>query len=279
MNDPAPSPRNEPNAPDAWTGLKRFTQARIALGRTGESQTTAAVLAFGLAHAQARDAVHLPMDAGSVSAALEAAGFLTLRAHSRARDRREYLLRPDHGRRLSEESRSALTEARSADAASPVDVVFVVADGLSAFAPTLHAVPLLTELRKRLDGWRIAPVVVALQARVALGDEIGELFGAGLVVMLIGERPGLSSPDSLGLYLTHRPKVGRSDAERNCISNVRPGGLDYETAAFKLHYLMEEARRLGLSGIALKDGSGTLPLRSLFGGERSEGALRPFGAG
>ena len=263
MNEHAPSPQNAPNAPDAWTGLKRFTQARIALGRTGESQTTAAVLDFGLAHAQARDAVHLPMDAESMASALEVAGFPTLRAHSRARDRQEYLLRPDYGRRLSEESRNALTEARRADAASPVDVVFVVADGLSAFAPTLHAVPLLMELRKRLDGWRVAPVVVALQARVALGDEIGELFGAELVVMLIGERPGLSSPDSLGLYLTHRPKVGRSDAERNCVSNVRPGGLDYETAAFRLHYLMEKGRRLGLSGVALKDGSGAVSEQAL----------------
>jgi len=243
---------------DAWQGLRKFTAARIALGRTGDSQPTQAVLEFGLAHAQARDAVHVPMDAAAVEAQLAAAGFPVLHAHSAASDRREYLVRPDHGRKLAAASRAALEFAKSKLPPNPVDVVFVVADGLSAFAPSRHAVPLLQALRPHLEGWRLAPVVVALQSRVALGDEIGEIFDAEMVVMLIGERPGLSSPDSLGIYLTYRPRVGRSDAERNCISNVRPGGLDFETAAFKLHYLMENARRLQLTGVDLKDDSDLL---------------------
>ncbi len=182
-------------------------------------------------------------------------GSPALRARSRAADRREYLVRPDRGRRLTPESRAELEHAAAPFRTAPPDVLFVVADGLSAFAPSLHAVPLLTELRPRLEGWKIGPVVVALQSRVALGDEIGEIFNAGIVVMLIGERPGLSSPDSLGLYLTHHPKVGRTDAERNCLSNVRPGGLDSATAAYKLHRLLEDARRLQLSGVELKDES------------------------
>ncbi len=165
---------------------------------------------------------------------------------------------PDHGRKLSAKSRAALESAKVDLPPDPIDVVFVVADGLSAFAPSRHAVPLLQALRPHLEGWRLAPVVVALQSRVALGDEIGEILDAEMVVMLIGERPGLSSPDSLGIYLTYRPRVGRNDAERNCISNVRPGGLDFATAAFKLHYLMENARRLQLSGVDLKDDSDAL---------------------
>jgi ethanolamine ammonia-lyase small subunit len=250
----------DPVEANAWHGLRKFTDARIALGRTGDSQPTRAVLEFGLAHAQARDAVHVPMDAADIETQLTAAGFPALHAHSAARERREYLVRPDYGRKLDAASRATLLAAKPA---TPIDAVFVVADGLSAFAPSRHAVPFLKILRERLAGWRLAPVVVALQSRVALGDEIGEIFDAEMVVMLIGERPGLSSPDSLGIYLTYRPRVGRSDAERNCISNVRPGGLDFETAAFKLHYLMENARLLQLTGVDLKDDSDLL----LGGGE------------
>jgi ethanolamine ammonia-lyase small subunit len=246
-----------PVEPNSWHGLRKFTQARIALGRTGDSQPTDAVLEFGLAHAQARDAVHVPMDAARVESQLVEAGFPVVHVRSAARDRREYLVRPDYGRKLDDASRDTL-QAAAASIVDPVDIVFVVADGLSAFAPSRHAVPLLDILRRRLAGWRIAPIVISLQSRVALGDEIGEIFGAEMVAMLIGERPGLSSPDSLGIYLTYRPRSGRSDAERNCISNVRPGGLDFETAAFKLHYLMENARRLQLSGVELKDNSDLL---------------------
>jgi ethanolamine ammonia-lyase small subunit len=185
---------------------------------------------------------------------LRAQNFKTLDVHSAAPDREHYLRRPDLGRRLSEESRVAL-------AAVPNDspeVVFVIGDGLSAFAASKQSIPLLQAVVPRLADWKIGPVVVARQARVALGDEIGELLNAKLVVMLIGERPGLSSPDSLGIYLTYAPKVGCSDAQRNCISNVRPEGLDYPLAAHKLHYLLTHARRLGLTGVGLKDDSDAL---------------------
>ncbi len=240
--------------PDPWSALRQFTNARIALGRAGNSVPTAPLLAFSLAHAQARDAVHQPLDADALHAQLRAHAFSTLDVHSAAPDRQHYLRRPDLGRRLSEDSRAALAQ-RVVEAA---DVVFVIGDGLSAFAAARQAVPLLLAVRPRLDGWHIGPVVVAREARVALGDEIGELLRAALVVMLIGERPGLSSPDSLGIYITYAPKVGCHDAQRNCISNVRPEGLGYEAAAHKLQYLLTHARRLGLTGVGLKDDSDTL---------------------
>jgi ethanolamine ammonia-lyase small subunit len=240
---------------DPWDALRRFTNARIALGRAGSSLPTAPLLAFQLAHAQARDAVHEPLDVQALSEALKHAGFDTLKAASAAPDRDHYLRRPDLGRRLSDESAAHLAQQPAGDS----DVVFVIADGLSAFAAQRHAVPLLTKLRASLDGWNIAPVVIATQARVALGDCIGEMMRAKMVVVMIGERPGLSSPDSLGLYVTYAPRTGRSDAERNCISNVRPEGLPYDAAAFKLHWLMNEARRMKLTGVALKDHSGALP--------------------
>jgi ethanolamine ammonia-lyase small subunit len=245
-----------------WGELKAFTQARIALGRAGSGLPTAPLLAFSLAHAQARDAVHQPLDAEALRRALEADGFATLGAHSAAPDRQHYLRRPDLGRRLSDDSRAQLAQVGMAGMAGVAgdapDVVFVIGDGLSAFAAAKQALPLLRAVRPRLDGWRIGPVVVAQQARVALGDEIGELMRARLVAMLIGERPGLSSPDSLGVYLTWAPKVGCHDALRNCISNVRPEGLAYEAAAHKLHYLITHAMRLGLTGVGLKDDSDAL---------------------
>lgn len=234
-----------------WNALRQFTNARIALGRAGNSVPTAPLLAFNLSHAQARDAVHHPLDTEALHDHLHALDFTTLDVHSAAPDREHYLRRPDLGRRLSDESRAALAQLANE---SP-DVVFVIGDGLSAFAASKQAVPLLQAVVPQLADWRIGPVVVARQARVALGDEIGELLHAKIVVMLIGERPGLSSPDSLGIYLTYAPKVGCSDAQRNCISNVRPEGLDYPSAAHKLHYLLTHARRLGLTGVGLKDDS------------------------
>jgi ethanolamine ammonia-lyase small subunit len=236
--------------PDAWTALRAFTPARIALGRTGSSQPTSAQLAFGLAHAQARDAVHAPLDVAALETALQGAGFGTLVARSRAADRPTYLRRPDLGRRLDAAS---LARLRAAAPAAAPDLVFVVADGLSAVAIVRHALPLLVAARERLAGWSIGPVVIATQARVALGDEVGEALGARAVALLVGERPGLSSPDSLGIYLTWAPRVGRTDAERNCISNVRPEGLAYGRAAATLAGLLEGARRLGATGVALKD--------------------------
>jgi ethanolamine ammonia-lyase small subunit len=239
-----------------WSALRQFTHARIALGRAGNSLPTEALLAFNLSHAQARDAVHHPLDVDVLHAQLHTYGFTTLDVHSAAPDRQHYLRRPDLGRRLADESRTTLTQAQSA--IEPPDVVFVIADGLSAFAASKQAIPLLQAVSAKLADWKIGPVVVARQARVALGDEIGELLGAKIIVMLIGERPGLSSPDSLGVYLTYAPKVGCHDAQRNCISNVRPEGLNYAAAAHKLHYLLTHARRLRLTGVGLKDDSEAL---------------------
>jgi ethanolamine ammonia-lyase small subunit len=243
---------------DPWDALRRYTNARIALGRTGDSLPTAPLLAFELAHAQARDAVHEPLDTAALGQALQAAGFDTLDAASAAPDRDHYLRRPDLGRALDDASTQRLAAHAAAQGIEP-DVVFVAADGLSAFAVQRHVVPLVTRMRAKLDGWRIAPIVMATQARVALGDRIGEALKAKLVVVMIGERPGLSSPDSLGLYVTYAPRAGRSDAERNCISNVRPEGLSYDAAAFKLHWLLTEALRRQVTGVALKDHSGALP--------------------
>lgn len=237
-----------------WSALRQFTNARIALGRAGNSLPTKPLLAFNLSHAQARDAVHQPLDGESLHEQLRANGFATLDVHSAAPDRQHYLRRPDLGRRLSDESRELLAQT----AVEQPEVVFVIADGLSAFAASRQSIPLLQAVCLKLADWKIGPVVIARQARVALGDEIGELLRTKLVVMLIGERPGLSSPDSLGIYLTYAQKVGCSDAQRNCISNVRPEGLSYAGAAHKLHYLLTHARRLGLTGVGLKDDSDAL---------------------
>ncbi len=238
--------------PNPWQRLRQFTSARIALGRAGHSQPTDAVLAFGLAHAQARDAVHQRLSCEAIKTALDEAGFDSLPVHSAAADRAQYLRRPDLGRRLDEDSRQRLRQA----AGEPCDVAFVIADGLSAQAVQRHAVPVLRAVRERLPDWRIGPVAIAEQSRVALGDEIGELLRARQVVMLIGERPGLSSPDSLGIYLTYDPHPGRTDAQRNCISNVRPEGLSYQQAADRLAWLLRGAVALGCSGVRLKEDSG-----------------------
>lgn len=239
-----------------WDALRQFTRARIALGRAGYSLPTAPLLAFNLSHAQARDAVHQALDVEILLQELSQAGFDAIEVQSAAIDRQHYLRRPDLGRLLDDASLARLAAAQSA----PPEVVFVIADGLSALAAMRHALPLLQLMRAKLTDWTIGPVVVARQARVALGDGIGEMLGARLVVMLIGERPGLSSPDSLGIYLTYAPRIGCSDAQRNCISNVRPEGLAYDAAAHKLHYLLNEARRLSLTGVNLKDDSdATLP--------------------
>lgn len=238
--------------PDNWQMLRALTPARIALGRAGCSLPTGEVLRFGLAHARARDAVHLPLDVARLAAELTAAGFASLRVHSAAPDRRTYLLRPDLGRQLRADDRETLL----ALASPPVDVCFVIADGLSAQAVQRHAVPLLQAFQARCgERWAMTPVVIAEQGRVALGDEVGECLRARLVVVLIGERPGLSSPDSLGVYLTHGPQPGRTDAERNCISNVRPEGLPCDAAAARLVWLAEMALQLGATGVALKDES------------------------
>lgn len=238
--------------PDPWGALREHTPARVALGRSGVSLPTRELLAFGCAHALARDAVHLPLDAVALCEQLLAHGWPSLHVRSAAPDRATYLLRPDLGRRLDEGSAARLREHTT----EGCDVQLVVGDGLSSLAVSRHAVPLIEQIRAQAPAtWRFGPVVVAEQARVALGDPIGELLHARLVVVLIGERPGLSSPDSLGLYLTWAPRSGRNDAERNCISNVRPEGLGYAAAARKLLWLCGEALRLQLSGVPLKDRS------------------------
>jgi len=226
--------------------LRRLTPARIALGRTGASLPTGEVLRFGLAHALARDAVHEPLNVTALENALRDGGFEALRVHSAASDRQTFLLRPNLGRRLSEESRESLRQR----AGAPVDLCFVAADGLSAAAVHKHAVPLLQALRAEGRArWSSAPVVIAEQSRVALGDEIGELLQARLVALLIGERPGLSSPDSLGAYLTYEPHVGRNDSERNCVSNIRPEALDYLEAARRIASLIDAAFRSRVTGV------------------------------
>jgi ethanolamine ammonia-lyase small subunit len=234
--------------------LRDFTPARVDIGRAGHSLPTSELLDFQLAHARARDAVHLALDVNSLVVELNQKSIQHLTLTSAARDRNEYLHRPDLGRQLNTESRRRLLPSKSG-----YDVAFVIADGLSALAVHRHAVPLVTMVLPKLDGWRVAPLTVVEQGRVAIGDEIGELLGAQVSVVLIGERPGLSSPDSLGIYLTWQPRIGRTDAERNCISNVRVDGLSYTLAAHKLLYLMNEARRLKLSGIHLKDEARQLP--------------------
>jgi len=245
---------NRPAPPDPWASLRALTDARIALGRVGASLPTREVLAFALDHARARDAVHLDFDVDSVAARIEDLGLATLSVASAAPDRATYLRRPDLGRRLAPGSAARLDDARG----EATDVVIVVADGLSSAAVHAHAALLIAALQPHVAqaGWRLADVVLARQARVALGDEIGERLGARLVVVLVGERPGLSSPDSLGAYITFAPRVGRTDAERNCVSNIRPAGLGYEDAAFRIAWLAREALRLGASGVALKDDSG-----------------------
>ncbi|WP_395666703.1 ethanolamine ammonia-lyase subunit EutC [Methylocella sp.] len=239
-----------------WERLRRYTPARIALGRSGVSLPTRPLLDFQLAHALARDAVHLPLDREGLFAALEAAGWPVAPLRSAAETRAVYLQRPDLGRRLDAASREKLA-ALAQHGARGFDVAFVVADGLSARAVNDHAAAMLEAVRAPLlaQGWRVAPVALVEEGRVAVGDEIGEILGADIVVMLIGERPGLSSPDSLGLYLTFAPRVGLTDEARNCISNVRPQGLSFEAAAHRLLYLLTEARRRRLSGVALKDES------------------------
>ena len=247
---------------DAWADLRRLTAARIALGRAGSSLPTRPHLEFQLAHARARDAVHAELDSEALAMQLRAAGHETLLLASAAPDRATYLQRPDLGRALSPQSRALLERRRkpevlagAAPATPRYDVAFVIADGLSALAATQHAGPLLAEISRLLAGkeWTIAPLAVVNQGRVAIADEIGECLGAGIVVMLIGERPGLSTPDSLGIYLTYAPKVGRTDAQRNCISNIRGSGQSPKAAAATLFYLLTEARRRRISGTGLKD--------------------------
>ncbi|MCK1544219.1 ethanolamine ammonia-lyase subunit EutC [Bradyrhizobium sp. 147] len=247
MSDPAPPLR-------PTLDLRTFTPARVALGRSGASLPTRALLDFTLDHARARDAVHAVFEVPRLVTDLRALGLVVTEVRSRAIDRRDYLRRPDLGRQLDAGSAELLVPRASA----PYQLALVIGEGLSAAAVHGHAVALLRRLLPLLaadDGVAIGHVVVASGARVALGDEIGAILGAHMVAMLIGERPGLSAPDSLGAYLTFAPKPGRTDAERNCVSSIHRAGLSYEDAAFKIAWLVREGLARKTTGVALKDES------------------------
>jgi ethanolamine ammonia-lyase small subunit len=233
--------------------LRELTPARVGLGRAGASMPTDALLAFTLDHARARDAVHAAFDVANLLAGIGSLGFEATAVSSQARTRRDYLRRPDLGRMLDQASRHALEEGGGAN-----DVVIVIGDGLSPTAVNVHAAELVHHLALRLadSGTRIGRVVIASGARVALGDEIGAVLGARMVAMLIGERPGLSAPDSLGAYLTFAPRPGLTDAERNCVSNIHRAGLNYDEAAFRIAWLVREGLKRQVTGVALKDESG-----------------------
>ena len=245
-----------------WRDLRRFTDARIGLGRAGISLPTSEMLAFQLSHAQARDAVNFPLDIDEMTKSLSTINGLCnagkpLNVQSEAADRVTYLQRPDLGRKLNEAGRNTLLNTMQSSAQAQYDLAIVVVDGLSSLAVQKNAAPFITELLKQLpiepSPYKIAPITLVMQGRVAIGDDIGELLNAQVVMVLIGERPGLSSPDSLGLYLTWAPKTGLNDACRNCISNIRPAGLSYFEAARRAVYLLQEAKKCGLTGVNLKD--------------------------
>jgi len=234
---------------DPWARLRAFTRARIGLERCGDSLSTEALLKLQLDHAHARDAIYQSVDFAALAARLGTDSRI-LQVRSAAADRVTYVRRPDLGRQLDDRSRSLLEGER---AQGPWDVAFVIADGLSSAAVNDHAAAVLVACTQRLAGWKRAPIVLAAAARVALGDEISVLLNVDLCVVLIGERPGLSVANSLGIYLTWRPRIGHRDADRNCVSNIHGDGLSYEQAADKVSWLLSEARRRRLTGTALKE--------------------------
>lgn len=236
-------------ATNPWERLKDFTDARIALGRTGGSLKTQELLQFRKDHALAKDAVWASLDSNSLEAEIKAIKIPSIILSSQAESRETYIKRPDLGRKLSEESIAAIKNSKP----EATDISIILADGLSANAISLHAIPFLQEFLSKVNGLSLAPISIVKQGRVAISDEIGELFSSKISIILIGERPGLSSPYSMGIYLTYNPKAGNTDEKRNCISNIRTGGLPYAYAAEKLAFLCSEALRLKLSGVQLKD--------------------------
>ena len=255
MTEDAKPPVPATPSEELWAGLRRLTAARIGLKRTGASLATGPLLDFQLAHARARDAVRAPLDEARLVGDLGGLGLAVLSLASAADNKQRYLMRPDLGRRLAPGA-----EATVKPHAADYDVAFVVTDGLSARAAQTHAQPLLAAVLPGLrnDGWRIAPLAVVRFGRVAVGDAIAVLLGATCVVVLIGERPGLTAPDSMGAYLTWRPRPQTTDADRNCISNIRPDGIGYADAAFKLAHMLRAMRARGVSGVRLKDDSDRL---------------------
>jgi ethanolamine ammonia-lyase small subunit len=247
---------------DPWHSLKQFTSARIALGHAGSSLPTKANLDFQLAHALAKDAVNLPLDFGKLEQALNVQGYKTLSLQTQAETHQIYLQRPDKGRLLDLPSIESIQHI--AQQIEPPDVAVIVADGLSSNAIEKHAVPILKLLIPQLcsSGYSLSPISLVKYGRVAIGDHISELFSARMCIVLIGERPGLSSPDSMGIYFTYQAKVGSTDADRNCISNIHKNGLSYEQALEKLLFLITEADRLQFSGIRLKDETSHISLEN-----------------
>ncbi|HKY92490.1 MAG TPA: ethanolamine ammonia-lyase subunit EutC [Nevskiaceae bacterium] len=248
-------------AEDAWSALRRYTPARIGLGRAGDGLPTREVLDFGMAHARARDAVHTPLDVPALRATLEADGWAVIEVTSRAPDRAAYLARPDWGRQLSDDGAAAL----AACAMPAADLVLVVSDGLSSIGVERHAPGFLRAARAALPEARFGPVVIATQARVALADAVGERLGARFVASVIGERPGLSAPDSLGVYLTFGPRPGRTDAERNCISNIHGQGLTAAQAAAQLAALVRAGAIAGRTGVGIGAAPASLALPGVAG--------------
>ncbi len=234
---------------DYWHILQNYTNARIARGRAGNALPTNEVLEFRLAHALARDAVYSTLEVGQLKQQIEILGLTPVEVQSRAGSRNEFLLNPDKGRQLNEESIERLSEFENVG----YDLCIVLGDGLSANAVNQHAIKVLQLLQRTLNGWSTAPIVIAHQARVALSDAIGERLKAQIVLMLIGERPGLSSPNSLGAYITYGPQSGNTDEKRNCVSNIQTEGLSYPIAASKITYLLQQIKRQQLSGVKIKD--------------------------
>jgi ethanolamine ammonia-lyase small subunit len=246
------TPSDVSRADELWAALRQLTTARIGLARTGASLSTGPLLDFRLAHARARDAVLESLDEARLARELAVLHAPILSVASAAADRRSYLMRPDLGRGLAWHGDAPLTPHRG-----DYDAVFVIADGLSARAVQAHAEPVLARTLPtlRAEGWQIAPLVIVRHGRVAIGDAIAAALGANCVAVLIGERPGLSAPDSMGAYLTWQPRAGTTDANRNCISNIRPEGIGYDPAALKLVHLLRAMRDRRLSGVFLKDNS------------------------
>lgn len=234
--------------------LRKWTAAKVALGRTGGSVQYRELLDFRLAHARARDAVHQPFDPAKLFVELDPLGHRLLLVPSQALDRASYLQRPDLGRKVATDALNQLAKTHSDH-----DLVIILADGLSATAAHFQGPPLIAALLPLLKDWSLAPIIIAPFARVALQDEIAHAIGARAALILLGERPGLRSPDSLGAYLIHDPKPGiTTDADRNCVSNIRPAGLHPEAAAHRIAWLLTESKRLGFSGVDLKDRSDEL---------------------
>src|SRR5882757_2251500 len=279
MADPQPTTSAAPQRPapgvadhEAWAGLRQLTAARIGLARSGASLATGPLLELRLAHARARDAVHARLDEERLGAALETLGLPVLAVASAVRDRPQYLMRPDLGRQLTSDSTNVLASNVLANhAGGGHDVALVISEGLSARAIERHAQPLLAALlpQLRADGWRIAPLTIVRQGRVAIGDAVAQLLRARMVVILIGERPGLSAPDSMGAYLTWQPGPQTTDANRNCISNIRPEGIDPTSASFKIMHLLQAMRLREVSGIALKDQTERMLIDDSDGGYRT----------